>query len=171
MNLLKGIDFKNKKMIPIFIGLAGILLLFLSSAFTKRGSTETSAAEDVATYSVSQYTEQLEKRLEKNICKMNGIKNCSVMITLKTTEKYIYATEEKRNTDMEKQQSEEKYVILDNRDGGDTALKEAVVLPQINGVLVMCDGVSDIAVKSDIIEAVTTVLDITSNRVCVLDIN
>lgn len=158
-------------MTPIIIGGAGVLILLLASVFSSDSTTASSDESNTVTYTVSQYTEQLESRLQKNICKIKGIRHCSVMITLKTTERHLYATEDKINEDEQKKQTEEEYVILNGGSGGDIALQESVVLPQINGVLVICDGASNIDVKSRVLEAVTTVLNVTSNRVCVLETN
>ena len=100
------------------------------------------------------------------------------MITLKSGYTYTYAVTEKVNSDVseeyksddqrksqQKNTTEQSYVMVE--DGGSplvTALNE----PEIKGVVVVCDGGDNPLIQQKVIQAVTTALDITSTRVCVI---
>ena len=49
-----------------------------------------------------------------------------------------------------------------------TALIEKTMEPVVQGVVVVCQGADDIKVISDITNAVSVALNVTSNRICVI---
>ena len=49
-----------------------------------------------------------------------------------------------------------------------TALIEKTMEPVVQGVVVVCQGADDIKVTSDITNAVSVALNVTSNRICVI---
>ena len=57
---------------------------------------------------------------------------------------------------------------MKDADGAQKALKVTEVQPIIKGVVVVCDGGDDPTVQQNVVSAVTTALDITSVRVCVI---
>ena len=53
--------------------------------------------------------------------------------------------------------------------GGDkNALIEKTIEPVVQGVVVVCTGADDIKVTSDITNAVSVAMNITTNRICVI---
>lgn len=53
-------------------------------------------------------------------------------------------------------------------DGSEQALAVTEIQPVVKGVVVVCDGGGNPAVQQSVTEAVTTALDISSVRVCVI---
>ena len=53
------------------------------------------------------------------------------------------------------------------RDDGEQPLVVTTMLPDIQGVLVLCEGAADEKVCEQVTNAVTTVLGISSRRVCI----
>ena len=51
---------------------------------------------------------------------------------------------------------------------GNEALIEKTLQPAVQGVVVVCQGAEDVKVVSNITNAVSVVLDIPTNRVCVI---
>lgn len=104
-----------------------------------------------------------------------------MLVTLERNTEYVYATEEKTTNQNHEDKSsgtttkneingseEKKYILVKDADGSQKAIPVTEVQPIIKGVVVVCDGGDNPAVQQNIINAVTTALDITSVRVCVL---
>lgn len=105
----------------------------------------------------TEYASQLEKQLEEVISQIDGAGKTSVMVTVKSTVSYEYATDE---THSESKQETEVVII-----GGDQALVKRIDNPEVAGVLVICDGGDSAVIKEKILRAVATVLDISSSKV------
>ena len=168
----------DKKIRVIFvIGIAGILLIFLSSLFGGKGNE--SASKGTEAFDSEQYVEKLEERIHNMVTGIQGVGEAKVMVTLENTTEYIYESEKRETTDAAKDYSEgqtekeqerndyERNVILIEGSNGKEALLKTTVEPRVKGVVVVCQGGENIAVEKSIIDAVTTALDISSNRVCV----
>ncbi|MEG2769744.1 MAG: stage III sporulation protein AG, partial [Oscillospiraceae bacterium] len=111
---------------------------------------------------------------------VEGTGNVKVMITIESGEQYIYAQAEKTNSDLstndasetketnEKSTYQSDYIIVEDDSGGKKALTETTLQPEIKGVAVVCEGADNIAVQDNITQMVSTVLGISTNRVCVI---
>ena len=118
--------------------------------------------------SVSSYEETLEKRLESIISSVDGAGRVQVMVTLDTSEQTQYAKDEKENSksgDKTSEKSYEKKFVLTDDDGG-VVLKTTE--PEVRGVIVVCDGGDNAAVKNGITSAVRAALSVDSNKITVL---
>ena len=110
---------------------------------------------------------------------IQGVGKAKVMITLENTTEYIYESEKRETTDATKDYSDgqtekeqerndyERNVILVEGSNGKEALLKTTVEPKVKGVVIVCQGGENIEVEKSIIDAVTTALDISSNKVCV----
>lgn len=167
----------QKKNRLFLLGLAGIVLIFLSDTLFKpreesaasAGGTKQSATETDA------YEKDLEKRLTQMIQNVQGAGKAVVMVTLDTSGETVYARNEKNNTETQSAESgiqnrkssyESEYTIVDSGNG-DTPIVEAQLLPEIKGVAVVCEGGEDITVVSRVTELVSVVLGLSTNRICV----
>lgn len=82
----------DKKVRLIFIiGIAGILLIFLSSLFGGKGNEN--AAQGTQSFDSEQYVEKLEERIYTMVTGIQGVGKAKVMITLENTTEYIYESE------------------------------------------------------------------------------
>lgn len=169
---------ENRVRLILMIGLAAIMLIFLSDYFTDN-SKQTSA--EVTTYSVNydDYAEQLETRLTELISSVDGAGQTKVMVTLECGTEYVYASQQKttsalsENSDSngktskdEKITGEENVILIDGENGEEPLILKEMT-PTIAGVVVVCSGADDVYVKQRIIDIVTTALGTSSNRVCV----
>ncbi len=165
--------------IVVIAGLIGMLLLLLSS-FWPKSSGSKSAAEQTTQMSTEEYAGKLEEKVQQIIGQIHGVGTAKVMVTLENGVENVYANSEKKSTDnttdsntsgsnkaTDKNNTEETVVVIDGKDG-----KQALVVtqkePTVKGVVIVCDGGDNLKVKQDVIEAVTTALKITSNRVSVV---
>lgn len=165
----------DKKTAVILI-VIGISLIFVSELFATGAKTPKSEQAVTA----EEYRADLEKQLSRLIKSIKGAGNASVMITFKSGKEYIYATESKSSqttvTDSDqsgnkseiKDGNEYKYIIVDDGNGGEKALLITELLPQIQGVVIVCDGADIPSVKSSVISAASALLGISSNNICVI---
>ncbi|MBR2488910.1 MAG: stage III sporulation protein AG [Clostridia bacterium] len=162
--------FKNPKTL-IILGLAGILLIFLSSFSVSDKKTPNPETETELT--AMDYKTQLEADIAEMVKDITGERSVSVIVTLESGVRYSYAetAEEslsEKNLDREiSSDSEIKagYITVKTADGGEEALLVTKMMPEIRGVAIVCEGGDIESVNEKIKNAVTAALNITSKRV------
>ncbi len=90
--------------------------------------------------SLSEYKEELEERLEKLCSEVDGVGKCTVMVTFSRGEENTYKGNQ----------------IIETRP------------PEVLGVTVVCDGGDSTAVKARLVQMLSALFDIGSNRIAVL---
>lgn len=177
---------KNEKVLKIivFIGLAGIALIFCTSVFKPSQQTKTADEPDIQTSDfVEQYRENLCEELGNMLASIKGVGRTKIMLTMEQSVQNIYATDNdiqqkessqknsgSENTDT--QTSEKKtYIIVRQSDGSEKALTVSQLMPKVKGVLVVCDGGEDSLVRQRVTEAVSAILNISSAHICVTKLN
>lgn len=173
MNIQERIKklFKGKRgvNVAIFVGLAGIIIIFLSDYFP----TDNSSEPDASQFSVTEYADYLEEKLERIVSKIDGAGKCNIAVTLAASEEYIYVydnnksteTEQSENGYSEKNSNEKSYSKIINDAGDEALVTTAVLTPSINGVVVVCDGGEDEAVKTAVRDAIAAVLNISKDKI------
>ncbi|MCI1964692.1 MAG: stage III sporulation protein AG [Oscillospiraceae bacterium] len=171
---------ENCRKIIMGVGLIGIALIFLSGFLPDSGKTEQKTDSSVKATTAQEYETNLEKELTDLIIKIHGVGNASVMLTLEQTQKSVYAKEERVSGQKTKDQSndstrneedqsnETNYILVKGADGSEQALSVTEIQPVVKGVVVVCDGAENPVVQKSVTDAVTTALDISSVRVCVI---
>lgn len=171
--ILKG-DKKIK--IAVAVGVLLMLIIAFSGSLLKSKPDKVKQGETVTTL---EYKDQLQREIKTLIEQIGGVGTAQVMITLKSDSEYIYAKEEKKNTDktnntgqQQSTQQSDKYenttIMVEDENGRKTALVKTKLEPKINGVLVVCDGGDDPVVMEKVTTAIKTVLGIGSNNVFVV---
>lgn len=159
---------KDKKLLlTVAAGILGIVFIVISE-FIPKSSYKKAETGEQNKNSVSSYEETLEKRLESIISSVDGAGRVQVMVTLDTSEQTQYAKDEKENSksgDKSSEKSYEKKYVLTDDDGG-VVLKTTE--PEVRGVIVVCDGGDNAAVKNGITSAVRAALSVDSNKITVL---
>lgn len=171
---------KNYKNIVLALGFGGMLLIFCSNFFKPKLTEKTKSNETVTCSSYSDYTTNLENSLESVVSSIEGAGQSKVLLTLESGTETIYATEEKINkvTSEDKADNntlrtklsddcEKKYITVRDSDGSEKALAVTELQPKIKGALIVCAGGDNPAVKQRIIESISTVLNLPTNRICV----
>lgn len=174
-DLIKG---DKGRRIILIIGILGILLILLSTYWPKKA--QTSMAEAQHAVDLERYTQELENRLTDIIESITGVGRAKVMVTLESGMEYIYADETQKRTGksqdkvgndtvrtQENNDIEQRVVLVDG-EGGNQALIRMALQPKVKGVVVVCDGGDTTHVQQNVINAVTTALNISSARVCVI---
>lgn len=171
---------ENRVRIITAAGVLGMVLILLSS-FTE-GEKPAEKATNPTTN--DEYVVSLEHKLKTLVTSIDGVGKANVMVTIESGVEYIYAKEEKKNSDttkdyagddeltvQQKDNTEHKYILVDGGGGKKQALLETQLEPKIKGVVVVCEGADNPMVESRVINAVTTALDIQSNQICVTKLN
>lgn len=161
------------KTVLFALGILGIILIGLST-FLPDSTTAATTSATSSSITAEEYITELEAKLTKIVGSIDGAGECEVMVTLENGVKYIYATEEDIDSESEEDGSQisgskdtDENIILVETDGGYQGLLVTEVQPTVKGVVVVCQGGDQEIVKERIISTITTVLNITSKRVCV----
>lgn len=169
----------NKKTLTfiIILGIAGIVLIGISEIFSNKPSdnkSESTKPDNQITFDQDDYTAALEQKLYEIVGAIDGVGDAKIMITLDSSFEYRYAMTKETVTDSPQssgsgghQSLKEEYVYIENADGKRQALLISQVLPKIKGVVVVCEGGDTLAVRNNVINAISTVLGTYSNNVYV----
>ena len=142
----------------IILGLAGILLLGLSAIFPP---VETAGENSAYNSSADlEWVTLQEQKLESLLGQLEGAGKTRVMITLESGEEAVYATDSRTDA----AGSQEEHVLLG---GGSEGLLETTWMPQVQGVVVLCQGAESPAVERKVTEIVSVLLGVASNRISV----
>ena len=173
----------NRSRILLFVGIAGMALIFLSTVLTPGTSGQRDLPAGSGTLTSEQYAEQLENRLADIVGSVEGVGRCEVMVTTENGVEYVYAVEENQNVNQtnsyegdevrrltQQQNTEQKYIVVDTGSGRKEALLKTERQPTIQGVVVVCEGAGSMIVQQRVTEVVTTALGIPYNKVCVTKI-
>lgn len=151
---------------PIFLkaavaaGILAIVLILLSDMSDGKKPKQEASDVSVDFAYTDLYSENLNAELSELLASIEGVGKARVMITVSSTEEYVYAEELKRGTS----QAEKSFVIIDNG-FQEEALVKKINNPQISGVVIVCEGGDDPRVCEKIYKAVSTVLDIPTSKI------
>ncbi len=173
-------DGKKQKILLAALCAAGILLVLLPQISGSGNSKKSGEKEVSKISSAEEYSAALEKSLQKTVSEITGDKNSRVLVTLQSGFEYVYASEEKSNTDsaedksssdtLKKEQSdkaEKSYIILKNESGDEEPLVVTEIMPEVKGIVVVCDGGNNENINLAVKNAVVTALKISESKVYV----
>jgi len=162
-----------KQNIFVIIGIIGIVLISIGDFnFPDRNKS------DETVYSLEDYCCQLETEMTELLREIEGVGEVKVMITMESGEENIYVEQEKSAVDNRKTQTDtdiqentqstyENEIVIVSAQNNNQPLIEKTVQPTVKGVAVVCSGADDIYVVSDVINTVSVVLNVSTNRIYV----
>lgn len=164
----------------LFVGIAGMALIFLSTVIQTRGSNKPNPSVGAGQLTSQEYVAQLEDRLTGIVGSIEGVGRCQVMVTAESGVEYVYAVEETQNVnrtnsyngdevarETQQENTEQKYIVVDAGNGKKEALVKTERQPAIQGVVIVCEGAGSMVVQERVTQVVTTALGIPYNKVCV----
>ena len=173
-NTLKNL-FKGKSKTSLFIILAVIGIILIAFSGTKSDSPDAVANRG---QSDAEYCAQLEEKITELVTAITGDKTCVVAVTLENSGEYVYAdqnkldlnqTEDKNDvglTTKESKKSEQEYIIIDSKDGTQTALVVTEKKPSIRGVAIVAGGINNM--NYDLISScISSMLGIASRKISI----
>ncbi len=170
-NFAKILTGKNLKIVILVIIFVVCSLLFLK--MTKSEGTSTSETTNIESkyQTTLEYTNILESKLEEVLSQIKGAGNVKVMITLDGSPELVYAGDTSEKTSSSQSgtttTSSSSPIIIDTKNGS-TPLVLTEKLPKVKGVIVVSTGAQDISIKLDILNSVSTLLDISTDKINVL---
>ena len=132
---------KSDKSVKIILAAGAALMLLIAFGGFFGGSSKTEET-GYSRAELSEYEARLEKRLSDILSEIKGIGKTEVMITLDGAEQTEY--------------------------GKSKDMLISVKAPQVRGVIVVCEGGDNIAVKEKVINAVSGVFGISTTRISVI---
>ena len=135
--------------------------------------------ETMAVADISVQTD-LERELEDILTKMSGVGEVKVLVTYSQTSKVVPVYNETNKNSSSKEEDSEggtrvlsesditKEVVLDSNND---IITESVMLPKIEGAIVMAKGANNIEIKNNIIQAVSAVTGLATHKVQVFEIS
>ena len=179
----------------VFLGLLGILMVILSNIFSDKdpeeaemkietGKTQQTQEANKAQPEVNPEIEQIARSYEEDLVKMlnniQGVSEAEIMVNLESSDVKVYernlisggqtTNEEDQSggTRQVEDKTEETQVVLVRQ--GDTEMPILVQTnrPEVRGVFIVAKGAEQAQIKSWIIEAISSVLDVSSHRISVM---
>ena len=161
-NIFEKLKGKTGKIV-FFLGLAGILLIYLSSFFSSEKEEKVVPTGGDPT---AEYCERLEQKVSDLVCGITGSRAVSVVITLDSGKQYVYAGEGRQQTSDSGNDREQSYIIVRTADGEEKGLLVTEYMPVVRGVAIVTNGLSA-AKRAEISAAVCAALDISERKVYV----
>jgi len=168
---------KNKKIL-IALGLfAGVILIILSFFPTgnKNNTSKNSIIKsDLSRIETNSYVAEQEKKLCEMLKRINGVSEPFVMITLDSSSEYIYASKQSikesssKNGETTQKEVQKDIILYEDEKKAKSPILVKEIQPKIKGVAVVCKGVSNADMQLKIINLVSTVLNLPTNKVYVI---
>jgi len=156
----------------IILGLAAGALLVILSVISPRELPDRMPAPEISLSRIDSdtFVRQQEEKIVEILNRIDGVRNPFVMITLETSGENRYAQRENiretsRGGDIT-QRDISTDIIFYGDDKQPILIKE--IMPRIRGVAVISEGISRAEVQLQIINLVSTVLNVPTNRVYVI---
>lgn len=168
---------KKTQYLAIILIIAVILMLYFSSLqpTASKNSEEQKNQSQAAAASVNT---DMESRLKTILGKVSGAGNVDVVINYESTAELVPAfsedTQTSTSTDNGKSSettSEKTDVATVQGDGSQEALIIKENQPEVRGVIVVAEGADNISVRMNLLSAVTTLLNVTADKVEILKMN
>ncbi|MDR2525343.1 MAG: hypothetical protein LBC83_04005 [Oscillospiraceae bacterium] len=172
--LLARLKISKWQAIVIGAGLLGILLLCLSAVPGGKSGAKTETGAEAIRVDLTDYEEQLERRLAEILSAVEGAGETRVMLTLDCGSEPIYATQGKSDQSaaadpdgsQESFRTEKEYVIL-GTGGGEKGLILKTLEPKVRGVAILCKGADSIIVRQSVMETAKAVLGVGASKISV----
>lgn len=154
---------------PLFLKISvatGIIMIIviLFSDLPGNKEQETRTENEISFENADIYASGTEEKLCGMLSEIEGVGKAKVMLTITSTEEYVYAETQKTGDS----RSENDYVVIDKGSQKEALLKK-INNPAISGVLVICEGGDDPKVCEQVYLAVSTALNIPTNKIYVAE--
>ncbi|MBR0142130.1 MAG: hypothetical protein IJM19_07785 [Ruminococcus sp.] len=163
---LKNIVKEKKTTAVVILGLAGLVLIMISSFDTGKNTADNKDIKPVSEeITAESYCRETEKRLEDFLENIDGAGDVKVYLSVGTGEKYVYAVEKNSKSSENQKEEDIKYVIVGG--GEKSALVETVRTPEITGAVIACTGCGSPVVQERIYKAVSSALGLPTSKIFV----
>ena len=109
----------------------------------------------------------LEAKLEAILCQLEGAGEVKVLLTLSEGTSYAYQTDQKIITDENGSETESETVLVSGS-GSEAPVTVRTIYPIYQGAVILCQGADSAAVRLDIVNAVSSLTGLGSDKICVI---
>ena len=146
----------------------GVLLLFLSypghEAEPDIQSANSTSVPTAETVTLEDYKRAREEELEQLLQKVEGVGQVETMITLKASNEKVMLKDSVNKGEA----NEEKTVLVENSDRDSSPYIVQEREPEIEGVVIVCQGGYDSVIKREITDAVSALFSIESHKIKIM---
>lgn len=160
----KGLSLIKKYKYVAIVLLVGLALLVMPTGKEEKTVPVTQNTDE-------EYIEKIEARLCDMLGRINGAGQVRLMLTPQYGSRTEYHSDLHTEQDENSTSEDRKTVILSTGSAYDKAAVSAVRYPQFQGALVVCQGADDPAVRLDIVNAVSALTGLGSDRITVVKMN
>ncbi len=149
----------------LLVILAGVVLLCIPTGEEKAESAgETAPVQSArAEYDGS----ALEGRLAEALAQIDGVGEVSVVLTLKSGTRQVYATDNAERTDSEGSDREETLARVSTGSGTEEPVEVMEIYPTYQGALIVCDGGNIASVRLAVTESVAALTGLSTDKISV----
>ncbi|MBS5644569.1 MAG: hypothetical protein KHW46_02265 [Clostridiales bacterium] len=176
---LHGLNAKKKtQYLAVLLVVAIILVIYFSSLDTGGAKKTDDKAEAGAPAETISSDTEMEDRLKRVLSKVDGVGDVDVIINYESTAERVPAFSEDRQVSKSDSQdtssettSEKSDIATVQGNGASEALIVKENQPEVRGVIVVAQGAEDISVRMNLLNAVTTLLNVSADKVEILKMN
>ncbi|NCE64296.1 stage III sporulation protein AG [Pseudoflavonifractor sp. 524-17] len=141
---------------------AGVILLLLPSGEGRMPAQSAAPSQD-RTAEVS----AMEDRLEEVLSQIEGAGRVQVVLTLQAGPRQIWARDTSQEEGEDTYRQEETLVVVSRGSGQEETIPVQQISPQFRGALVVCSGGDDPAVRLSLVEAVSALTGLGSDKISI----
>jgi stage III sporulation protein AG len=178
-DFIKGLKIKGKPEILIAIAIIVCIGLIFISTENKNKNADKTNPESIRIS--EEKLETLEKKIAENLSNIKGAGKVRVMVTYNTGGEIVpvFGTDREVSTikdggdsnRVSEQLNEQSSPVILNNNGEGSPMIYKEIEPEIRGVIVIAEGAKDVGVQLKLRQAVTTVLNISADKVDVFEMN
>ena len=154
---------KYKYLFVIFV--IGLLLMTIPS-----GKTNSSESNTEPHYEIESVAET-ENKLSQILSKVAGAGEVMIMLTIEKGEEICYQTDDNIDEGETKSSSKHDTITVTDSDRNQSGLIKQIIPARYQGAVVVCNGADDPAVRLAIVDAVSKLTGLGSNKISVLKMN
>ena len=143
---------------------AALVLLLGLALLLLPGGKKTQKSAAAPTTVQTDYAAETERRLTQMLQQIAG----AGQLTLETGERVEYQTDVQASSDGAQSSESRKTVILSEGSSYDKAAVAATTYPRFQGALIVCEGADSAAVRLRLLEAVSAVTGLSTDRITVV---
>lgn len=164
MSFLDKMSGKKKGILLAVIGLIGVLLILIGTVGERKSSDTGTDAVSGKNLSTLEYIETLENKIKTITEQITGSDNVKVIVSIASGPEYIYVS----NEEFDDNYSAKEYITVKTENGSDELILLKEIYPKVEGVSVACPGGDNPVLQAKLIEVISTALDVSSNRICIV---
>lgn len=190
-SLIKSEDGKSKKNLEnavVFVIILVVTIIIINTIWGGNESKkEEKTTQDNSVQLVNSDVESVEtsgdteKSIKQILSKINGVGKVEVLITYSESSQVIAMYNEKNNESQTKEEDKsggtrtiqentiDKEIVYKEENGKKVPVTEKVVMPKMEGALIVAEGANNAEVKTNIIQAVEALTGLATHKIQVLE--